>query len=61
MKVFMYYCLPDLSYTTVFPNSHPPLKAMTIFIVFYLLALRRKLFIIYEMYYIHFVGLKPCL
>lgn len=49
VKVFLYIgsqnCLTQMC-------SHPPPKAMTTFIEFRLLALRRKLFIIYENYYI---------
>ncbi len=43
-KVFLYNCLPEL----LQEYRHPPPKAMTTFIVFRLLALRRKSFIMYE-------------
>ncbi len=43
VKVFLDNCLPELSYTTAFPNSrHPAPKALTAFIVFCLLVLMRN-------------------
>ncbi len=49
VKVFLYNCL---KHDWVHKQQHSPPKAVTAFIVFRLLALRRKSFFIYETYYI---------
>ncbi len=63
VKVFLFNCLPEPSYTTVFPNSrHPPSKAMTAFTIVssarsevQVIIIIIIIIIIYENYYIQWL------